>query len=77
MNLASLSALLTTEGFRAQYYTLDGTSPLSDAGLTLSSRHGEWVIESCERDVRTILGRYDSESMACEKMYELMRMYCR
>lgn len=71
MNIEALSTRLRDEGFSPDVYRLDGSDPPYE-GLILSRRRTAWVIEYCERGLRTELARLPDEVQACSRMYALL-----
>jgi hypothetical protein len=68
MTKAQLESRLRSEGFRADCYTLDGSTPPYE-GYMLTEVHGIWLVQYFERGSTRELERFQSEEAACDAFY--------
>lgn len=76
MTSAELQVILQREGFRSDVYSVDGTTP-SYEGLMLERTVEGWEVTHFERGMKRLLGFFQKEEDACQKMYELLSEYFR
>ena len=68
MTKAELEARLRNEGFREDYYSLNGSLPPYE-GYILVEVHGVWLMQHLERGSTEELARFTSEEAACDAFY--------
>jgi hypothetical protein len=73
VNRAELAAALDQSGLPRAVYSLAGNwTALSNDGYLLVQTCGVWILQFFERGVTSELGRFDSEAVACDNLYELL-----
>ena len=71
MNIQALQEILKQEGFRSDYYDLEGG--LLPERLTLGQEGDRWCVYYSERGLQSDKRYFDSEDAACDYFLTQMR----
>ena len=70
MNIPELRKLLEAEGIQPSSYVLDDGTPDHGGSYFLRKEFFSWIVEWVERGKYERLGKFKTESEACEFLYQ-------